>query len=599
MDSGDNTRNFSIIAHIDHGKSTLADRLIESTQSIPQRKMRPQFLDKMDIERERGITIKAQPIRLNYFSSDGKNYIYNLIDTPGHVDFSYEVSRSLAACEGAVLLVDASQGLEAQTFSNMFMAFNQGLDIIPVINKIDLSNARVEEVKKELKDAFGFRSEEIIRISAKTGQNIPDLLEAIKERIKPPVSTCGIPRALIFDAQYEQYRGVILHIRVFDGEFEKGKKIILNSSKGIYEILELGVFKERMYEKEMLKAGEVGYIVAGIRDLKEVFIGDTVFRKGDEHGLPVQGFLKIKPMVYAGLYPAQNEDYEKLKRSLEKIVLNDSSLIYEHEASNFLGFGFRVGFLGLLHMEIVSERLSREFETDAVLTAPSVQYKVKKKDGTELLVNDTEQFPDPAQIEEVLEPFVEATIISFINYVDILIRLIEEKRGTLTQKTEYIGDNRIILHFTIPLSEIISNFFDKMKSATKGYSSLDYGNPVYKVSDIIKVEILLNGKPVPAFSFLTERSKAERRAREIIEKLKEEIPRHLFVIKIQSAISSKIIASVQVSALRKDVLAKCYGGDITRKRKLLEKQKEGKKKMRSIGNINVPKSAFLNILKID
>ena len=592
-------RNFSIIAHIDHGKSTLADRILEITHTISGRKMRPQFLDKMDIERERGITIKAQPISINYTSEKGKIYEYNLIDTPGHVDFAYEVTRSLAACEGVLLLVDASQGLEAQTFSHMYHAFDMGLDIVPVINKVDLENARVDEVVKELKDVFGFNRDEVYMISAKTGYNVDILLEGIIEKIRPPENKYQLPRGLIFDAQYDKYRGVILHVRMFDGEFKKGDKLLLNHSGGIYEISEVGIFKEELEEKASLKAGEVGYIISGIKLLKDVSIGDTIFLNKQNAIPPLEGFKKIKPMIYTGLYPIVNEEYDKLRSSMERIILTDSALEYKTEVSPSLGFGFRVGFLGLLHMEIIVERLQRQYSTNVVITNPSVVYKIYMKNGDIASINNVEHYPDPVKIDYIEEPYVKGTVISFIKYIDPLIRLIEEKRGILNKKIEYIGDSRIILHFDIPLSEIITNFFDKMKSVTKGYSSLDYGDIHYVKSDIIKVDILMNDKPVPSFSFLSIRTQAEGMGRKIIKKLRDEIPRHLFVIKIQAVIGGKIIAGERISALRKDVTAKCYGGDITRKRKLLEKQKAGKKKMRQIGDISVPKEAFLKVMKIN
>ncbi len=592
-------RNFSIIAHIDHGKSTLADRMLELTNTISERKMKPQFLDKMDIERERGITIKAQPITLDFKSSNGNIYTYNLIDTPGHVDFTYEVSRSLAACEGAILLVDASQGLQAQTFSHMYLAFNLGLDIIPVINKIDLENAAIDEVIRELEEVFAFNKDEIIMISAKTGQNVENLLESIKDKIQPPKSEFEAARGLIFDAEFDNYRGVILHVRIFDGKFKKGDELYLNFSGSVHEIMEVGIFKANLFPTDELKSGDVGYIIAGIKQLKDVSIGDTVLIRKQEKLPILKGFKRIKPMVYAGVYPVENEDYKKLRDSIEKIVLSDSAIEYKPEVSASLGFGFRVGFLGLLHLEIIVERLQRQFNTDVVITTPSVVYKIHLKKGDEIILSSTEQYPDPVKIDYVKEPYVNATIISYINYIDPLIRLIEEKRGILNKKIEYIGDNRIILHFDVPLSEIITNFFDRMKSATKGYSSLDYGNIHYVKSDIIRVDILMNGKIVPSFSFLSERSKAETRGRKIIKKLREEIPRHLFVIKLQAVIGGKVIAGERISALRKDVTAKCYGGDITRKRKLLEKQKAGKKKMRSIGNVSIPKEAFIKVMKID
>ncbi len=592
-------RNFSIIAHIDHGKSTLADRVIEITHGISERKMTSQVLDKMDIERERGITIKAQPISLQYQSDDGNVYQLNLIDTPGHVDFSYEVSRSLAACEGALLLVDATQGLEAQTFSHMYLAFDQNLEIIPVLNKMDLPTARPEESYKELKAAFAFEKEEVYAISAKTGENVHELLEAIIKKIPPPPdSESDITRALIFDADFNMFRGVILHVRVFDGSITKGEKLILNFSGKQYEVSEVGTFQEEMAPCERLDTGEVGYVIAGIKNIKDVSIGDTVFKSG-KPGEPLKGFEHVKPMVYAGIYPTDNEDYEKLKVSLGKMTLNDSSLEYKPETSPSLGFGFRAGFLGMLHMEIVAERLRRHFDSEVIFTSPSVVYRVIMKNSEILEIHGAETYPDPVKIDHIQEPIVNATIVSTINYVDPLIRVIEEKRGKLSKDIEYLGDDRIILHFDIPLSELITNFFDRMKSVTRGYSSLDYSNIHYRTSNIVKVDIKMNEKSVPAFSFLAERSCAESRGRAIIKKLKGEIPRHMFVIKLQAAIGGKIVAGEKISAMRKDVTAKCYGGDITRKRKLLEKQKAGKKKMRAIGNINVPKEAFINVLKVD
>lgn len=599
MTKQDRIRNFSIIAHIDHGKSTLADRLLEFTGLLSEREMGEQVLDKMDLERERGITIKAQAVRLTYLAEDGQEYYLNLIDTPGHVDFTYEVSRSLAACEGAILVVDAAQGIEAQTLANVYMALEHNLEIIPVINKIDLPGANPERVKHEIEDIIGLDASDALLVSAKEKIGIQDVLESIVKKIPPPKGSPYDPlRALIFDSHYDPYKGVIVYIRVVDGTVRKGMNIKMMATNRTFEVTEVGVFKPDMVPVDELTAGEVGFLAAAIKDVKNTRVGDTITDAKNPASEPLPGYRKINPMVFCGMYPADGADYEDLKDALEKLKLNDASLIFEPETSAALGFGFRCGFLGLLHMEIIQERLEREHKLDLVTTAPSVIYKVKKTNGEILQIDNPTNFPPAVEIEEIMEPYVVATIMLPNEYVGTVMELCQEKRG-IFKNMSYMDENRVILSYEMPLSEIIYDFFDLLKSRTKGYASLDYEFHNYKKSDLVKLDILLNGEPVDALSFIVHKDKAYYKGRRIVEKLKESIPRHMFEIPVQAAIGNRIIARETIKALRKNVLAKCYGGDITRKRKLLEKQKEGKKRMRQVGSVEVPQEAFMAVLKMD
>lgn len=599
MTKQDRIRNFSIIAHIDHGKSTLADRLLEFTGLLSEREMEEQVLDKMDLERERGITIKAQAVRLTYLAEDGQEYYLNLIDTPGHVDFTYEVSRSLAACEGAVLVVDAAQGIEAQTLANVYMALEHNLEIVPVINKIDLPGANPERVKHEIEDIIGLDASDALLVSAKEKIGIQDVLESIVKKIPPPKGSPYDPlRALIFDSHYDPYKGVIVYIRVVDGTVRKGMNIKMMATNKTFEVTEVGVFKPDMVPVDELTAGEVGFLAAAIKDVKNTRVGDTITDAKNPASEPLPGYRKINPMVFCGMYPADGADYEDLKDALEKLKLNDASLIFEPETSAALGFGFRCGFLGLLHMEIIQERLEREHKLDLVTTAPSVIYKVKKTNGEILQIDNPTNFPPAVEIEEIMEPYVVATIMLPNEYVGTVMELCQEKRG-IFKNMSYMDENRVILSYEMPLSEIIYDFFDLLKSRTKGYASLDYEFHNYKKSDLVKLDILLNGEPVDALSFIVHKDKAYYKGRRIVEKLKELIPRHMFEIPVQAAIGNRIIARETIKALRKNVLAKCYGGDITRKRKLLEKQKEGKKRMRQVGSVEVPQEAFMAVLKMD
>lgn len=591
-------RNFSIIAHIDHGKSTLADRILELTGTLTDREMKEQVLDNMDIERERGITIKSQTVRITYKADDGEEYIFNLIDTPGHVDFTYEVSRSLAACEGALLVVDAAQGIEAQTLANVYLALDHNLDIVPVINKIDLPSAEPDRVCKEIEDVIGIDCGFAPKISAKTGQNVHDVLEAIVKHIPAPNGKEEDPfQALIFDSIYDSYKGVIVFVRVFNGVVKKGTKIKMMATGASFETVEVGVFGAgKFIPCDALYPGYVGYITASIKSIKDTRVGDTVTEVGNEaKALP--GYKKVTPMVYCGLYPSDGQKYPDLRDALEKLQLNDASLQYEPETSVALGFGFRCGFLGLLHLDVIEERLEREFDLDLVTTSPSVVYHVYKTDGTMEILTNPSNLPDPSYIDHMEEPIVNAEIMVTKDYIGAIMKLCEERRGVYLN-IDYIEENRAVLKYELPLNEIIYDFFDALKSRSRGYASLDYNLKGYQKSNLCKLDILVNKENIDALSFIVFRGSAEERGRKMCEKLKEEIPRQLFEIPLQAAIGGKVIARETIKALRKDVLAKCYGGDITRKKKLLEKQKEGKKKMREIGNVKIPHGTFLAALKM-
>ncbi len=595
----DNIRNFCIIAHIDHGKSTLADRIIEMTGLLTEREMRSQVLDNMELEQERGITIKAQTVRTVYKADDGKEYIFNLIDTPGHVDFNYEVSRSLAACDGAVLVVDATQGVEAQTLANVYLALDHDLEIVPVINKIDLPSADPDEVATQIEDIIGIEAQDAPRISAKTGENVHAVLEEIVQKLPPPEGDEAAPlKALIFDALYDSYRGVIVFLRVFDGTFQKGTRVKMMATGATFEVTEVGTFGPGQFiPGEKLEAGMVGYMTASIKDLGETRVGDTITEadRPCEEALP--GYKKVLPMVYCGIYPADSARYPDLRDALEKLQLNDASLLFEPETSQALGFGFRCGFLGLLHLDVITERLQREFDLDLVTTAPSVIYKVYKTDGTMIELTNPSNLPDPSEIEYMEEPIVKAEIMVTTEYIGPIMELCQSRRG-IYESTDYVEKTRVVLKYTMPLNEIIYDFFDALKSRSRGYASFDYELCGYQRSNLVRMDILVNHENVDALSFIVFADNAYARGSRMCEKLKEEIPRQLFDIPIQAAVGGRIIARETVRQLRKDVLAKCYGGDITRKRKLLEKQKEGKKKMRQIGSVEVPQKAFLNVLKL-
>jgi len=591
-----------VIAHIDHGKSTLSDRLLEHTKTISQRNMQAQALDDMDIERERVITIKSHAIQLNYIHTDGKEYTLNLIDTPGHVDFSYEVSRSIAACEGALLLVDASQGIQAQTISNLYLALEHDLEIIPVLNKVDMESAMIEEVSDQVIDLLGVELEDIIHASGKTGIGVENILAAVVEKIPPPVGDPEAPlQALIFDSLFNQFRGVVAYFKIINGVMKKGQKVRFFNTGKEYFADEVGILKLDMHPRKELAAGNVGYIITGIKESKEIKVGDTITTADNPCEEGIKGFEEVKPMVFAGLYPIENDDFEDLRDSLEKLQLNDAALVYEPESSAALGFGFRVGFLGMLHLEIVQERLSREYDQEVITTVPNVSYfayTTKKLKNQKLIINTPNDLPDPTMIEKVEEPFIRAQIITAPEYIGSIMTLCMDKRGTLT-KQNYLTTTRVELTFELPLAEIVFDFYDKLKSISKGYASFDYAMIDFREADLVKLDIKLNGESVDAMSALVHRSKADPFGRSICKKLKELLPRQQFMIAIQAAIGQKIVARETISALRKDVTAKCYGGDISRKRKLLEKQKKGKKKMRNIGSVQVPQKAFLEVLKIN
>lgn len=590
-------RNFCIIAHIDHGKSTLADRLIQKACIVDERNFQNQILDNMDIERERGITIKSQAVTIPYTALDGKEYILNFVDTPGHVDFTYEVSRAISSCEGALLVIDATQGVQAQTLSNMYLALEHNLEIIPVINKIDMPAADIENTKLQIDHDLGLDSRDALLVSAKQGIGIDDLFEAIVHRIPAPKGSAENPlRALIFDCHYDPYRGVVVHIRLFDGELRRGMKIRLMSSGAEYEVENLGIFKIVLEERDVLSAGEVGYVIAGIKTVSDVRVGDTITNAERPCAEPLPGFKEVKPVVFSSIYPVDSNDYEELKDSLEKLKLNDASLVFEKDSSVALGFGFRCGFLGLLHLEVVQERLEREFGQSIIFTAPSVRYKIHLKNGQELYIDNPSEYPDEAQIESTEEPYIRAAIITPSTYLGAIMTLCTEKRGIQTNMT-YLDEKRVELIYEMPLAEVLFDFYDKLKSISRGYASFDYDIIGYKPTELVKLDILINGKPVDALSQLVFKGNAYERARTVCERLRDEIPRHQFKIPIQGAIGSQIIARETVNAYRKDVLAKCYGGDITRKRKLLEKQKEGKKRMKMVGEVELPQSAFLSVLK--
>ena len=599
MDYQKYIRNFSIIAHIDHGKSTLADRIIENTGLVAHRDMKEQFLDNMDLERERGITIKLQTSRLVYKAKDGNEYIFNLIDTPGHVDFTYEVSRSLAACEGAVLVVDATQGVEAQTMANVYLALDEDLEIVPCLNKIDLASARPEETKEEIEELIGIDCEDAPLVSAKEGIGINDLLEAVVQNVPAPTGDAdGKLKALIFDSVYDNYKGVVIYTRIFDGQVKVGDTIRLMNTKKKYEVTEVGVMAPGHVPTKSLRAGEVGYICASIKQVRDARVGDTITMDKDPCDETLPGYKKVQSMVYCGIYPAEGEKYEGVKDALEKLQVNDAAFLFEPETSTALGFGFRCGFLGLLHMEIIVERLEREFGLAVVTTSPSVVYKVVMNDGREEMIQNPTNLPDQTEIHHIEEPIVKADIMIPKEYTGAIMELCQERRGTMLHM-EYVAGNRVQLHYELPLNEVIYDFFDALKSKTRGYGSLDYEFIRYERSQLVKLDVLLNKDLVDAFSMIVHESKAYNRGRFVCEKLKEIIPMHQFEVPIQAAIGQKVIARETVRALRKDVIAKCYGGDISRKKKLLEKQKEGKKRMRQFGKVEVPQEAFTAVLKYD
>jgi len=592
-------RNFSIIAHIDHGKSTLADRILELTHSVSKRDMKEQILDSMDLERERGITIKLNSVELKYLANDGQEYIFHLIDTPGHVDFTYEVSRSLAACEGAILVVDATQGIEAQTLANVYLALDNNLEIIPVINKIDLASADVEMCLKDLENTIGIDRNDCLLASAKTGEGVPEILEAIVKRIPSPKGDSDLPlQALIFDSFYDIYRGVIPLIRIVNGELNKGDKIKMMAAKTVYEVNDLGIYRPTEFSRDQLTTGDVGWVSATIKNIENVRVGDTITKADNPAKTPLPGYRHLTPMVYSGIYPVDADDYTDLKDSLEKMKLSDAALVYEPETSIALGFGFRIGFLGMLHMEIFQERLEREFDQNIITTAPSVNYLVHLESGEVIEIDNPANMPKNQMIKFIEEPYVLATIITPSDYVGNIMELCQYKRG-IFKDMQYISDVRVEIMYELPLSEIIFDFFNRLKSGSKGYASFDYQVIGHRESDLVKIDILLNSEPVDALAFLVHQDFSRRRGLKICQKLKELIPRQLFEIPVQAAIGSKVIARTNIKALRKDVLAKCYGGDISRKKKLLEKQKKGKKRMKSVGSVEIPQAAFMSVLSLD
>ncbi|MBT8042700.1 MAG: translation elongation factor 4 [Pontiella sp.] len=590
-------RNFSIIAHIDHGKSTLADRMLELTHSVEQRKMKEQLLDSMDLERERGITIKAHPVTMKYKAKDGKTYTFNLIDTPGHVDFSYEVSRSLQACEGAILVVDAAQGVEAQTVSNTYLATENGLDILPVLNKIEMPNADIDEVSQQIEDILAIEATDALQVSAKTGQGVEAVLEAVVERFPPPKPADDqYTRALVFDSKYDAFRGVVVYMRLFSGTLKAGDRVQVMSTGENYEIKEVGVFTPEMEKSKQLGEGSVGYVIANIKDASEIQIGDTLTLSKNAAPDPLPGFKEIHPMVFSGIYPVETSDYEKLGAGMDKLRLNDASFSFQAESSIALGFGYRCGFLGLLHMEIIMERLRREFNLDIISSYPNVVYKVIMKNGTEEEIDNPMYLPDPSLIEHIEEPMIMATIICPTDYLGEMMQLIMDRRGEII-KTDSIDGHRVMLTCHMPLNEVLIDFYDKLKTVSRGYASMDYEYSDYQPSELVKLDILIHGEPVDAFSSIVHRSKAEFRGRQMCKSLLDVIPRQAFAVALQAAVNGKIIARETIRAFRKDVTAKCYGGDISRKRKLLERQKEGKKKLKKIGKVNIPQEAFIAVLK--
>ncbi|MCD8234665.1 MAG: translation elongation factor 4 [Cloacibacillus porcorum] len=594
----ENIRNFSIIAHVDHGKSTLSDRLLEATGTIEKRNMKAQLLDRLDIERERGITIKSVPVRMKYRAQDGGEYIMNLIDTPGHVDFSYEVSRSLAACEGAILVVDAAQGVEAQTVANSYLATDLDLELVPILNKIDLPSAHPEQVKRELEEIIGINADDAIPVSAKTGEGIPELLERIVRDVPSPSGEAGAPlQALIFDSVYDNYKGVICYVRVMNGTLEAGKNVRFMATGRDYQIDEVGVFKPDMVKVERLGPGEVGFICASIKTIDEAHVGDTITDSAKPAAAPLAGYKKVKPVVFCGFYPVEREDINQLREALEKLQINDSAISFEPENSAALGFGFRCGFLGLLHMEIAKERLNREFGVDLVATAPNVVYQIVQTDGSIIEAHRPSDFPDPVRIEEIREPYIKLSIFMPEQFVGAAMQLCQDKRGTYVAM-DYITPERVRLTYDMPLAEFILDFHDRLKSCTRGYASLDYDHTGFRTANLVKVDVLLQEEPVDAFSFICHADQAYHRGHAVVGKLKELIPRQLFEVPVQAAVGKKVIVRMNIKAVRKDVLAKCYGGDITRKRKLLEKQKEGKKRMKQVGRVSIPQEAFLAFMDV-
>lgn len=594
-----NIRNFSIIAHVDHGKSTLADRMLQLTDTVSEREMQEQVLDSMDLERERGVTIKASAVRMHYRARDGQEYIINLIDTPGHVDFTYEVSRALQACEGALLVVDASQGIEAQTLTNVYLALEQDLEILPVINKIDLPAARPDEVASEVADLLGMPANEMLRISAKSGVGVQDVLEMVIKHVPPPSGDAAAPlRALVFDSHYDAYKGVVAYVRVVDGRLDRRTALSLMATGVRFEPVEIGVFTPAMQPVESLGVGEVGYIASGLKTVRECRVGDTITLAAHGADVPLPGYKQVKPMVFAGIYPTDNDDYSELRDALEKLQLNDASLVYEPETSQALNFGFRVGFLGLFHMEIVQERLEREYDLDILATAPSVEYQIITRTGDLIAIDSPAQLPDENTIAEIREPWMRIQIYTPQEYIGAIMDLVVKKHGQY-ENTEYLDVSRVVLHYRIPLSEIIVDFYDRLKSVSRGYASLDYQFDEYRPGDLVKLDVLVNNEPVDALAMIVHRDDAYHKGQKLVSKLKDLIPRQMFVVPIQAAVGKRVISRANVKALRKDVLAKCYGGDITRKKKLLEKQKKGKKRMKMIGAVEVPQEAFMALLSLD